>query len=183
MRTKIYIYRERETDRQNVCVCMCVCVCVLIFLIVDVRDNVLYHYEEVNWKLTKKRSRRYPAQTIVDYANDIALLANTSAQAETLLYSLKKAAAGIHVNAHKMGYMCLNQRGNNSTLNGSSLKQVDNFTYKESNVSSTETDINMRLAKAWTALDRLLIIWKSDLTDKMKHSFFQTAKVSILHGC
>ena len=32
--------------------------------------------------------------------------------------------------------------------------------------------------------DRLTIIWKSDLTDKMKRSFFQAAVVSILlYGC
>ena len=39
------------------------------------------------FKLTKERSRRYPAQTItdVDYADDIALLANARAQAESLL--------------------------------------------------------------------------------------------------
>ena len=37
-----------------------------------------------------------------------------------------------------------------------------------------------RLTKAWTAIDRLSIIWKSDLTDKMKRSFFQAAVVSIL---
>ena len=44
------------------------------------------------FKLTKERSRRYPAQTImdVDYADDIALLPNTPAQAETLLYSLER---------------------------------------------------------------------------------------------
>ena len=42
----------------------------------------------------------------------------------------------------------------------------------------------MRLANAWTAIDRLSVIWKSDLTDKMKHSFFQAAVVSILlYGC
>ena len=36
----------------------------------------------------------------------------------------------------------------------------------------------------WTAIDRLSIIWKSDLTDKMKCSFFQAAIVSILlYGC
>ena len=41
-----------------------------------------------------------------------------------------------------------------------------------------------RLTKAWTAIDRLSIIWKSDLTDKMKRSFFQAAVVSILlYGC
>ena len=43
---------------------------------------------------------------------------------------------------------------------------------------------NTRLTKAWTAIDRLSIIWKSDLTDKMKRSFFQAAVVSILlYGC
>ena len=45
-------------------------------------------------------------------------------------------------------------------------------------------DIDIRLTNAWTAIDRLLIIWKSDLTDKMKRSFFQAAVVSILlYGC
>ena len=40
------------------------------------------------------------------------------------------------------------------------------------------------LAKVWTAIDRLSIIWKSDLTDKIKPSFYQTAVVSILlYGC
>ena len=63
-----------------------------------------------------------------NYADDIALLANALAQAETLLHSLEQAAAGIglHINAHKTEYMCFNQRGNISTENGSSLKLVDN---------------------------------------------------------
>ena len=49
-----------------------------------------------------------------------------------------------------------------------------------SSASSTEKDIAMRVRMAWTAIDRLLIIWKSDLTDKMKCSFFQAAVLSIL---
>ena len=70
------------------------------------------------------------------------------------------------------------------TLNGSSLKLVDKFTYLGSSVSTTETDIDMRLTKAWIAINRLSVIWKSDLTDKMKHSFFQAVIVSILlYGC
>ena len=65
-----------------------------------------------------------------------------------------------------------------------SPKLVDKFTYLGSSVSSTEKDIDTRLTKAWTAIDRLSIIWKSDLTDKMKRSFFQAAVVSILlYGC
>ena len=87
---------------------------------------------------------------------------------------------GIHVNAHMTEYMCFNQRGNISTQNGSSLKLVDKFTYLGGSVSSTETDINTRLAKAWTAINRQSVIWKSDLTNKMKYSFFQAAVMSIL---
>ena len=138
--------------------------------------------------MTKKRSRRYPAKTITNanYADDIALLANTPNQAETLLHSLEQATAGIglHVNALKTEYMCYNQTGNISTLDRTSLKLVDKFTYLGSSVSSTEKDINTRLTKAWTAINRLSIIWKSDLTNKMKRSFFQAAVVSILlFGC
>ena len=109
------------------------------------------------FKLTKKRSRRYPAKTITDAdnADDIAILANTPNQAEALLHSLEQATAGIglHVNAHRTEYMCFNQ--------------------------ATETGRQVHLA-----IDKLSIIWKSDLTDKMKRSFFQAAVVSILlYGC
>ena len=86
----------------------------------------------------------------------------------------------LHVNAHKTEYMCYNQTGDISTLDGTSLKLVNKFTYLGSSVSSTEKDIDTRLTKAWTAIDRLSIMWKSDLTDKMKRSFFQAAVVSIL---
>ena len=146
---------------------------VLRTLIDKIREN--------GFELTKKRSRRYPAKTITDadYANDIALLANTPNQAETLLHSLEQAAAGIglHVNAHKTEYMCYNQTGDISTLDRTSLKLIDKFTY-----SSTEKDIDTWLTNAWTAIDRLSIIWKTDLTDKMKCSFFQAVVVLILLG-
>ena len=144
--------------------------------------------KENGFELTKKRSRRYPATTITDadYADDIAILANTPDQAETLLHSLERAAAsiGLHVNAHKTEYMCYNQTGDISTLEGTPLKLVDKFTYLGSSVESTEKDIETRLTKAWTAINRLSTIWKSDLTDKMKRSFFQAAVTSILlYGC
>ena len=141
---------------------------------------------ENGFELTKKRSRRYPAKTITDVDYDIAILANTSNQAKTLLHSLEWAAAGIgvYVNAHKMEYMCYNQMGDISTLDGIPLKLVNKFTYLGSSVESTEKDIDMRLTKAWTVTNRLSIIWKSDLTDKMKRSFFQAAFASILlYGC
>ena len=80
--------------------------------------------------------------------------------------------------------MCFNQTGNISTLDRTPLKLVDKFTYLGSSVSSTEKDIDTRLTKASTAIDKLSIIWKSDLTDKMKCSFFRAAVVLILlYGC
>ena len=131
---------------------------------------------------------RFLSKTITDadYADDIVILANTPNQAETLLHSLERAAASIdhHVNAHKTEYMCYNQTGDISTLDGTRLKLVDKFTYLGSSVSSTERDIDTRLTKAWTDIDRLSIKWKSDLTDKMKRSFFRAAVVStLLYGC
>ena len=90
----------------------------------------------------------------MDYADNKVLLANTATQVETLLHSLEWAAAGIglHVIAHKTEYMCFNQ----------------------------ETDINMGQTKAWSAINRLSVMWKSDLIDKIKRSFFQAVVVSIL---
>ena len=48
-------------------------------------------------------------------------------------------------------------------LSGNLLKLVGLFTYLNSNILSTESDVNIHIMKAWTAIDRLLIIWKSDL--------------------
>ena len=53
--------------------------------------------KENGFELTKKRSWRYPVKTITDtdYADDIAILANTPNPAKTLLHSFEQAAAGI----------------------------------------------------------------------------------------
>ena len=68
--------------------------------------------KENGFKLTKERSRIYPTQTITgaDYADDIALLANTPAQAESQLHSLERAADSIRfpINADKTEYMSFN---------------------------------------------------------------------------
>ena len=64
--------------------------------------------------------------------------------------------------------MRYNQTGDISTPEGTPLKLVDKFTYLRSSVESTEKDIETRLKKAWTAINRL----------------FQAAVTSILlYGC
>ena len=50
-----------------------------------------------------------PAETITDadYVDDIALLANTPTQVESLLHSLRH---WLHVNEDKTKYICFNQK-------------------------------------------------------------------------
>ena len=103
-----------------------------------------------NWcwmEFWKTRSRRYPTWTIMDtnYTDNIVLLANTSTQAKSLLHSLEQTTGGIglHVNADKTEYICFNQRGNISTLNGGSLKLVDKFISLRSSILSTKNYITM----------------------------------------
>ena len=71
------------------------------------RTSNVYRFNERKWLHTGKGKN--PGQTITDtdYADDIAHLANTPTQAESLLHSLEKAAGGINlrVNADKTEYM------------------------------------------------------------------------------
>ena len=89
---------------QNVAVIMCMCI------------NILAKKQKVPCKNNYRRRLRH----------DITILANTPNQADTLLHSLERAAAGIglHVNAHKTDYMCYNQTGHISTLDGTPVKLV-----------------------------------------------------------
>ena len=71
------------------------------------------------------------------------------------------------MNANKTESTYFKPGGAISTPRGKPLKLVGQFIYLYSNISSTETDINKRLAKAWAAIDRLSVLWKFDLSDKM----------------
>ena len=73
----------------------------------------------------------------------------------------------------KTEYMCFkeNQTKHISTLSGSSLKLVNKLIYLGNNVSSTENDINTQLVKTCSGNDRLSVMWKSDLSDKIKRIF------------
>ena len=131
--------------------------------------------KENGFTLENARSRWYPARTITgaDYTDDIASLANTTVLVESLLYSPERAAGsiGLHKNAVKTKSMYFNQRDDISTLNGGSLKLVDKFTYLGSSFSSTENDINTWLTKARIVTDRILVLWKSNISDKIKRNF------------
>ena len=95
---------------------------------------------------------------------------------------LKKAARGIglYVNSDITELICFKENGAISTVSGKLLKCVDQFIYLGSNISSTESGINICIGKAWIAIDRLSIIWKSDLPNEIKQEFFRAVPMSVL---
>ena len=52
-------------------------------------------------------------------------------------------------------------------------KLADHFTYFGSNILSTEDDVNICIVMAWTDIDKLSTIRKTDLSDKLKQTFFK----------
>ena len=58
--------------------------------------------------------------TVVDYADDLALFANTPAQAKSLQQSLEQVAESIcfYVNANKTDFLCSKQKEAIFTLSG-----------------------------------------------------------------
>ena len=64
--------------------------------------------------------------------------------------------------------MRLKRNGAIFALCGKPLKLVDLFVHLGSNIYSIENDINTCLEEVWIAVDWILIIWKSDLSDEKK---------------
>ena len=60
------------------------------------------------------------------------------------------------------------------SLNGKPLKPIVQFIYLSSSISSTESDANICIRKAGTAIDILSVIQKSDLSHKIKRQFLQS---------
>ena len=60
------------------------------------------------------------------------------------------------------------------------MKLEHQFTHLGSNISSTESNVNIHIGKAWTAIHRLSTIEKSDLSDKIERDFFQAVTVTVL---
>ena len=83
--------------------------------------------------LKRKRSRRYPAVTLadLDYADDIALLENNLADAQSLLLNVERAcqAIGLLLNSSKTKYMHVNPSSDTALYgsNGTRIEKVNDF--------------------------------------------------------
>ena len=64
------------------------------------------------------------------------------------------------------------------------LNFLNELMYIGSNISSSESDVNSRIGKEFSAIDRLSLVWKSDLSGQIKREFANAVGVSVLlHGC
>ena len=67
-----------------------------------------------------------------------------------------------------------------NSKSGNTMKQVNDFKYLGSYIDSTERDMNIIIAKAWSVPNSMNVIWKSSLSRKLKINFFRAAVESVL---
>ena len=141
---------------------------------------------ELGFTLAKRKSKCFPTMKVTDtnYADDLAVLADVLKDATFLLHSIERTAKeiGLNLSADKTEFICFNQDASEGmkSLDGEKRKQVEDFKHLGSYIASTEHDVNIRLGKAWDALNELDKIWKSNLPDNLKRNFFRAAVETVL---
>ena len=145
---------------------------------------------ELGFIVTPRRSRRVQAVRItdLDFADDICLLSNQIDEAQQLLQRIEVECSkvGLGLNSRKTEFMTYNVPEHDSlrTRSGNALKEVEDFKYLGSWVNSTETDVKIRRAIAWKALNKMSAVWKSHLSRGIKLGFFiATVETILLYGC
>ena len=164
------------------------------FLFIVIVDYVLRMsvdtIDSKGFQIKPKRSSRYPAEylTDTDFADDIALISNSLANAQSLLQSLEQASncVGLYLNESKTEYVnkCKSDSDNTiKTLNSTPLKKVADYKYLGSYISSSQKDFLTRKGMAWSACNDMHKIWSSQLSRKFKLSIFKaTVEPILLYG-
>ena len=139
--------------------------------------------------LTPRRSTRHPSKYItdLDYADDIVLTSDNLENAISLLHSLERPVnrVGLHMNCNKTEYILVKdcEHEEVKSLNGNMLKQVDDFKYLGSYISSSKIDFEIKKAQVWVPCNKLHTIWTSGISTKTKINLFKTCVESIfLYG-
>ena len=122
--------------------------------------------------------------TDADFADDIALLANSIQEVQDLLHDVEIEASlvGLKMNEGKTKYLVENIDNDQQILStsGQAIDRVEDFIYLGSWIRSTEKDIKVRKAKAWAACHKLKKVWKSDLRKALKIRLFTATVESVL---
>ena len=160
----------------------------LFVIVLDyvMRETFTGKEEDLGFKLHRRRSRRNPAVCItdLDFADDLALLTEEMEQAQEVLTRMETEAAkvGLKCNARKTELQIFNQTEpvQIKTLSGEEIKIVNNFKYLGAWTESTEKDLKIRKALAWSACHKLDKIWTSKLSRNIKIKLFIATVESVL---
>ena len=142
--------------------------------------------EDLGFYLDRKRSRRHQPIIITDtdFADDIALISKEIEQAQEMLTRVEHEASkvGLHLNAKKTELMKFNLPGSAGVhaSDGSLIKETENFKYLGGWLGSSKKDFEIRKALAWSACNKLTLIWKSNVSRKIKERLFVATVESIL---
>ncbi|XP_028649227.2 LOW QUALITY PROTEIN: uncharacterized protein LOC114645554 [Erpetoichthys calabaricus] len=123
----------------------------------------------------------------LEFADDLALLSHSQQQIQekTNVLAATSSQVGLNIHTEKTKIIKINSSSNNPViLNGSSLEEIQSFTYLGSIIDQqggTDTDVKARIGKARAAFIQLKNIWASrELTLTTKIRLFNTNVKSVL---
>ena len=95
---------------------------------------------------------------------------------------MEASKIGLHINAKKTELMTFNYKDEITiiTLKGDKVKNVLDFKYLGGWMASSEHDFEIRKAMAWSACNKLKLIWSSNLTRNLKIRLFRATVESVL---
>lgn len=159
------------------------------FLFIIVLDYVL----RISVDLSKEKGIKIKAPlrtrgkglflTDLDFADDLALVAETIQNLEDLLHSLETSASqvGLYCNEGKTEF--ISSSANTpilTSLQGVNIKSVKDFKYLGSYINNSESDFKTRKCLAWKACNKLNKIWNSNISNKLKVQTFKSLVEPIL---
>jgi Reverse transcriptase (RNA-dependent DNA polymerase) len=165
------------------------------FLFVVVLNRVLKKaIDEKGFKgyLIKERDgSRKPAITLSDleFADDIALVAETAEEAQKMLNSVDREArlAGLRINILKTKWMVFGDLAASSFnlfVSGQKIEKVNDFKYLGSYISSTSSDVAARKSAAAKAFGQLRNVFHSSLSKQIESQVFKSViEPVLLYGC
>ena len=128
--------------------------CLLVIIVDYILRQSVDNISNKGLLVTPRRSTRHPSKYItdLDYADDIALTSDNLENALSLLHLLERAAnrVSLHMNCNKTENVLVKdcEHKEVKSLNGNILKQVNDFKYLGSYISSSKKYFKIRKAQA-----------------------------------
>ena len=144
--------------------------------------------EQKGFTIHRRQSSRRPASYLTDlaFADDIALLSDNTEDGQLLLNSVEHFAlsVGLRINRKKTEYMLVGLKeprpDNQLSISEGKIEKAEDFKYLGGWVKSSEKDVNVRIALAFDAINKLKNVWTSSCSAEVKMKIFKTIVQSIL---